>query len=153
MDEVELQHWMNVAACRTVVVASQALHRYLDAATERIAPAQTSLQVCRPSLATSLTDRTWRGRPCSVMGGKLKHAFPRNRNTMHWGQLRTERGVLPPNHPDRISSRMERAMESVEAGRLDDAAAMLSAVMEDEERWLYEVGCSRTRDGTAAACN
>lgn len=45
MDETELQHWMNVAACRAVVVASHALHRHLDAAAERIAPAQTPIQV------------------------------------------------------------------------------------------------------------
>jgi hypothetical protein len=57
-----------------------------------------------------------------------------------WPQVRTERGVLPREHPDRVAGRLDAAIASVGAGRLDDAAATLSAVMEDEERWLYQVG-------------
>ena len=45
MDETELQHWMNVAACRAVIVASHALHRHLDAAAERVAAAEIPIQV------------------------------------------------------------------------------------------------------------
>lgn len=47
MDEGELQHWMNVAACRAVAAATQALHALLDGAATRIFPAETLLQVSR----------------------------------------------------------------------------------------------------------
>lgn len=61
--------------------------------------------------------------------------------------------MLPRDHPDRIAGRLDAAIASVGAGRLDDAAATLSAVMEDEERWLYQVGrgCN-TRQQSCFAC-
>ena len=64
--------------------------------------------------------------------------------------MRTERGVLPPGHPDRVAGRLDAAIASVGAGRLDDAAATLSAVMEDEERWLYQVGRAAVQASGAA---
>lgn len=47
--------------------------------------------------------------------------------------------MLPADHPKCVATRLERAIASVEAGSIDEAAATLSAVMEDEECWLYEV--------------
>lgn len=51
MDDVELQHWMNVAACRAVAAATQALQHLLDAAAERVAPADQPLQARRHSMS------------------------------------------------------------------------------------------------------
>ena len=46
MDEVELQHWMHVAAIRTIAMAQQALHLLLDGSATRVAIVSTPLQVC-----------------------------------------------------------------------------------------------------------
>ncbi len=58
---------------------------------------------------------------------------------MCFTQVRTERGVLPEDQPQRDSARLDRAIAAVEAGRLEEASATLAGLMEDEERSLYQV--------------
>lgn len=45
MDDVELQHWMHVAACRAAVAAVAALDALLAASQSRVADKQQDLQV------------------------------------------------------------------------------------------------------------
>ena len=47
-------------------------------------------------------------------------------------QVRTERGVLPDNHPQRLDLRLDKAVASVEAGDREGALGVLRPIMEEE---------------------
>ena len=69
----------------------------------------------------------------------LKRDRPEHLPTSSGVQVRTERSVLPEDHPQRVAARLDRAIASVEAGRLEEASVTLAGLMEDEERSLHAV--------------
>ena len=55
-------------------------------------------------------------------------------------QIRTERAVLPADHPKRTSVLLDRAIAAVEgAESVEVAQTVLREMMEDEDRAFYEV--------------
>ncbi|KAK9815884.1 hypothetical protein WJX72_011277 [[Myrmecia] bisecta] len=96
MDEVELQHWMRVAACRAAaeaVVATQAILRGFGE---------------KPN--------------------EQRKPF----------QMRTERGVLPEDHPRRERTVLAQAIGHVEAEREEAAAGVLRELMREEDEAFYQ---------------
>ena len=72
---------------------------------------------------------------CIVYLPRWRHGSARGGGS---GQVRTERLVLPEDHPLRMSARLDGAIAAVREGRREDAVSMLDSVQEDEERSLAE---------------
>ena len=58
-------------------------------------------------------------------------------------QVRTERGVLPEDHPDRVASRLGQAISAVEREDSSAATSILEAYMDDEEDRIAKVCTER----------
>ena len=57
-------------------------------------------------------------------------------------QVRTERGVLPAEHPQRADTRLAAAVAALERDNQDEAATLISAYMSDEEERILRVPSS-----------
>ena len=57
-------------------------------------------------------------------------------------QVKTERGVLPEDHPERVASRLGLAISALEREDSGAAAAILEAYMDDEEDRTSKVSVS-----------
>ena len=56
-------------------------------------------------------------------------------------QMRSERGVLPEDHPERVTTRLGLAISAVERGDSSAATSILEAYMDEEEDRITKV-CS-----------
>ena len=54
-------------------------------------------------------------------------------------QVRTERGVLPEDHPERVATRLGLAISAVEREDISAATSILEAYMDDEEDRITKV--------------
>ena len=57
-------------------------------------------------------------------------------------QVKTERGVLPEDHPERVAVRLGLAISALEREDSGAAAAILEAYMDDEEDRISKVSMS-----------
>ena len=53
--------------------------------------------------------------------------------------MRTERGVLPEDHPERVATRLGLAISAVERADSSAATSILEAYMDDEEDRIVKV--------------
>ena len=58
---------------------------------------------------------------------------------MGGGQVRTERGVLPEEHPQRVDARLATAIAALQREDEATATAVLTAYMADEEELIRKV--------------
>ncbi len=61
-------------------------------------------------------------------------------------QVRSERGVLPEDHPERVATRLGLAISAVEREDTSAATSILEAYMDDEEDRITKV-CSSSPSG------
>ena len=65
-------------------------------------------------------------------------------------QVRSERGVLPEDHPERVATRLGLAISAVEREDISAATSILEAYMDDEEDRITKV-CSTLPGGKNSA--
>ena len=54
-------------------------------------------------------------------------------------QVKTERGVLPEDHPERVAVRLGLAISALEREDSGSATSILEAYMDDEEERIFKV--------------
>ena len=67
-------------------------------------------------------------------------------------QVRTERGVLPEDHPERVATRLGQAISAVEREDSSAATSILEAYMDDEEDRVAKVRTVRPAMQRAVHC-
>lgn len=142
MSEVELLHWLRVAAARGGFAAAAQAGQLLQKFSDRPQALQHKVEV--GAGVSSLPARhacclSKLRRPCSMpliettytawLQSQSSIAVPRS----HPLQVRSERGVLPEDHVERVATRLGLAIRAVEREDTSAATSILEAYMDDEE--------------------